>query len=88
MSSWDKLSKDAHFIHVKSNCKAIDIAIIFMKKIFRLHDMPKEIISDRDKKFTSNFWKSLFVSFETKLLFSTAYHPQANGKIERVNQVL
>jgi transposase InsO family protein len=50
--------------------------------------MPKEIISDRDTKFTSNFWKSLFVGFETKLLFSTTYHPQIDGKIERVNQVL
>jgi hypothetical protein len=59
-----------------------------MKDIFRLHGMPKEIISDRDTKFTSNFWKSLFVGFETKLLFSTNYHPQTDGKTERVNQVL
>jgi hypothetical protein len=75
----DKLSKVAHFIHVKSTCKAIDIAIIFMKEIFRLHGMPKEIISDRDTKFTSNFWKSLCVGFETKLLFSTSYHPQTDA---------
>jgi hypothetical protein len=51
----DKLSKVAHFIPVKSTCKAIDIASIFMKEIFRLHGMPKEIISDRDTKFTSSF---------------------------------
>jgi hypothetical protein len=50
--------------------------------------MPKEIISDRDTKFTSNFWKSLFVRFEKQLLFSTAYHPQNDGQTERVNQVL
>jgi hypothetical protein len=50
-----------------------------MKEIFRLHGMPKEIISDKDTKFTSNFWKYLFVGFETKLLFSTAYHPQNYG---------
>jgi transposase InsO family protein len=50
--------------------------------------MPKEIISDRDTKFTSKFWKYLFVDFETKLLFSTSYNPQTDGKIERVNQVL
>jgi hypothetical protein len=75
----DKLSKDSHFIPVKSTCKAIDIVIIFMKEIFRLHGMPKEIISDRDMKFTSSFWKSLFVGFETKFLFSTAYHPQIDG---------
>jgi hypothetical protein len=59
-----------------------------MKEIFRLHGMPKDIISDRDTKFTSNFWKSMFVGFETKLLFSTAYHPQIDGQTERLNQVL
>jgi transposase InsO family protein len=84
----EKLSKATHFILVKSTCKVIDIANIFMKEIFRLHGMPKEIISDRDMKFTSNFWRSLFVGLETKLLFSTAYHPQTDGQTERVNQVL
>jgi transposase InsO family protein len=59
-----------------------------MKEIFILHHMPKEFISDRDTKFTSKFWKSLFVGFETKLLFSTAYHPQTNGQIERLKHVL
>jgi hypothetical protein len=84
----DKLSKVSHFITVDSNFKEIDIANIFMKEIFRLHGMPKEIISNQDTKFTSNFWKSLFVGFETKLLFSTTYHPQTDGQTERVNQVL
>jgi hypothetical protein len=75
----DKLRKSTHFITIKSTCKAIDIANIFMKEIFRLYGMPKEIVSDRDTKFTSNFWKSLMVGLETKLLFSTAYHPQTDG---------
>ena len=81
----DKLSKVAHFIPVKSIYKAIDISSIFMNEIFRLHGMPKEIISDIDTKFTSNFWKYLFVGFETKLLFSIAYHPQTDGQTKRVN---
>jgi hypothetical protein len=76
----EKLSKFAHFIPVKSTCKEIDIANIFMKEILRLHDMPREIISDRDTKFTSSFWKSLMVGFETKLLFNTTYHPQSDGQ--------
>jgi hypothetical protein len=84
----DKLSKFSHLILVKSTCKEIDIASIFMKEIFRLHGMPKEIISDRDTKFTSSFWKYLFASFETKLLFITTYHPQNDGQMERLNQVL
>jgi hypothetical protein len=84
----DKLSKYAHFIPVKSTYKAIEIAQVFMKEVFRLHGMPKEIVSDRDTKFTSIFWKSLMVGLETKFLFSTAYHPQTDGQTERVNQIL
>jgi hypothetical protein len=84
----EKLIKATHFVPIKSTCKAIDIASIFMKEIFWLHDMPEEIISDKDTKFTSRFWKYLVVGFQTKLLFSTTYHPQTHGHIERVNQVL
>ena len=52
--------KATHFISVKSTHKTDDIAKIFMKDIFKLHGLPKEIVSDRDVKFTSNFWKGLF----------------------------
>jgi hypothetical protein len=84
----EKLSKDAHFLPIKSTCKVIDISSIFMKEIFRLHGIPKEIISNRDTKFTSSFWKYLFAGFETKFLFSIAYHPQTDRKTERLNLVL
>ena len=84
----DNLTKEAHFIPVKSTHKTDDIAKIFMKDIFKLRGFPKAIISDRDVKFTSNFWKGLFVDLGTKLNFSTDYHPQTDGQIERVNQVL
>ena len=53
----EKLTKAAHFIPVKSTHKTDDIAKIFMKDIFKLHGFPKAIVSDRDVKFTSNFWK-------------------------------
>ena len=53
----DKLSKFAHFIPMKSIYKAIDITEIFMKEIFRLHGIPKMVISNRDVKFMSNVWK-------------------------------
>ena len=59
-----------------------------MKEMFRLHGFPKAIVSNRDVKFTSNFWKRLFAYLGTKIKFSTAYHPHTDGKIERVNQVL
>ena len=54
----DNLSKAAHFIPIKTTYKAANIADIFLKQIFRLHEIPKIIISDRDPKFTGNFWKS------------------------------
>ena len=75
----DKLTKEAHFILVKSTHKIDDIAQIFMKEIFKLHGFPKEIVSDRDVKLTSNFWKRLFAYLGTKLNFSTTYHPQTDG---------
>jgi hypothetical protein len=75
----DKLRKYAHFILIKSTCKAIDIANIFMKDIFILHGMPKDIVSDRDTNFSSNFWKSLMDGLKTKLLFIIAYHTQTDG---------
>jgi hypothetical protein len=54
----------------------------------RLHGIPKEIVSDKDIKFTSNFWRGLFKGFGTNLNFSNTYHPQSDGQTERVNQVI
>ena len=59
-----------------------------MKEIFRLHGVPKVIVSDRDAKFTDNFWKALFRGLGTQLNFITAYHPQMHEHTERVTQVL
>ena len=84
----DKLSKVSHFIPVKTTYKAANIADIFLKQIFRLHGVPKVIISDRDPKFTSNFWKSLFKRLNTTLSFSTSFHHQTYGQTKRVNQVM
>ena len=61
----DKLSKSTHFISVKSTYKVVNIADIFMKEIFSLHDVPKVVISDRDVKFTGKFWKALFKGLDT-----------------------
>jgi hypothetical protein len=75
----DKLTKDAHFIPLKTTHKATDLADIFSKEVARLHKIPKTIVSDRDPKFTSNFWKGLFKGFRTNLNFSIAYHPESDG---------
>jgi hypothetical protein len=59
-----------------------------MSRIVCLHGVPKKIVSDRGYQFTSTFWKSLHDSMDTKLNFSSAYHPQTDGQTERTNQVL
>ena len=59
-----------------------------MDHIFKLHGMPKAIISDRDRVFTTRLWQLLFQLAGTELCMSTAYHPQMDGQTERVNQCL
>ena len=71
----DNFTKVTHFVPVKSTHKATNIAKIYMREIARLHGIPKAIVSDRDSKFTSNFWKGLFKEFGTSLNLSSAYHP-------------
>jgi transposase InsO family protein len=53
-----------------------------------LHGVPKKIVSDRGIQFTSRFWEKLHEAMDTKLNFSSAYHPETDGQIERVNQIL
>jgi hypothetical protein len=84
----DKLTKVAHFIPVKFTHKTTNLADVYMREIARLHGIPKTIVSDRDLKFTSKFWKGLFNGFETNLNFSTTYHLESDGQTERVNQVI
>jgi hypothetical protein len=84
----DKLTKAAHFIPLKTTHRATDVADIFLKEVARLHGIPKTIVSDRDLKFTSNFWKGLYKGFRTNLNCSTAYHPESDGQTERVNRVI
>ncbi|MFB8894225.1 hypothetical protein, partial [Microbacterium plantarum] len=79
---------DAHFIPIKSTHKVASVVGIYMRKISRLHDVLKAIISDRDPRFTFNFWTCLFNGFGIDLNFSTTYHPELYGQMERVNQVI
>ena len=84
----DRLSKWAYFIPTRTTDDAKETAEIFHDVVFVRHGMPKRIVSDRDPKFTSNFWGSFFTAMGTHLGMSTAYHPQTDGQTERVNRVL
>jgi hypothetical protein len=84
----DKLTKAVHFVPVKTTHTTPNIVEIFMKEIARLHGIPRTIVSNKDTKFTSNFWRGLFKEFSTNLNFSTTYHPDTDGKIERVNRII
>jgi IS30 family transposase len=84
----DRLTKVAHFIPVKTTYKGSQLAELYMARIMCLHGVPKKIVSDRGSQFTSKFWKSFHENMNTKLSFSSAYHPQTDGQTERTNQVL
>jgi hypothetical protein len=84
----DRLTKSSHFIPVKVDYSAITYARIYIARILSLHGVPKTIVSDRGTQFVNKFWRHLHESLGTKLLHSTAYHPQTSGQTERVNQIL
>jgi hypothetical protein len=84
----DKLTKMVHFAPTTTEVSAPELAQVFMREVTRLHGVPKSIVSDRDPRFTSNFWKSLWKLMGTKLAMSTAFHPQTDGQTERANRTL
>jgi transposase InsO family protein len=84
----DLLTKVAHFIPVKTTHSGARLAELYMSRIVCLHGVPKKIVSDRGTQFTSCFWEKLLESMDTKLNFSSAYHPQTDGQTERTNQIL
>jgi hypothetical protein len=84
----DKFSKMVHYAATTTTCTAEDVAKIFFDTIVRLHGIPKNIVSDRDTRFTSRFWRRLWKLCGTNLKLSTAWHPQTDGQTERANRVL
>ena len=84
----DRLTKTAHFIPIKEDFSLDQLARIYIKEVVRLHGVPTSIVSDRDPRFTSNFWKGLQKALDTQLNFSTTFHPQTDGQSERTIQTL
>jgi hypothetical protein len=78
----DRLTKVTHFILVKTTYSGAKLAELYMSRNVCLHEVPKKIDSDRGSQFTSRFWEKLHESMDTKLNFSSAYHPQNDGQID------
>jgi len=84
----DRLTKSAHFIPINISFPVSQLAEIYIRKIVKLHGVLSSIVSDRDPRFTSRFWKSFQEALGSKLRLSSAYHPQTNGQSERTIQWL
>ncbi|MBW0544076.1 hypothetical protein O181_083791 [Austropuccinia psidii MF-1] len=84
----DRFSKIMRFLPCHKEDTAMDTALLLWNNIISTCGVPKIIISDRDPKFTSEFWTNLYDMLGTKLAFSTAYHPQTDGLAERMIQTM
>jgi hypothetical protein len=84
----DRLTKRVRLIPTAATCDAPEAARLFFRHVFPVFGLPQAIMSDRDSRFLSLFWKTLFSALGTKLNFTTAYHPQADGQTERMNRTM
>jgi hypothetical protein len=83
----DKLTKLVHFVACKEEVSAKEFAELYVDHVFRLHELSREFITDRDPRFTSAFWQEVTVLLGTRtVIMSSSFHPQSDGQTERVNQ--
>jgi hypothetical protein len=84
----DKLTKFVHLVPTQKTCTAESVSRLFLTHVYQYHGVPKVLISDRDPRFPSAFWRSFCTRLGIESRFSTAYHPQTDGQTERTNRVL
>lgn len=84
----DTFSKMIILVPDRKKCSAPDLARILIKAVYSRFGLPEVLISDRDPRFTGNFWQSVFRTLGTKLHMSTAFHPESDGQTERANRTV
>lgn len=84
----DKLTRWVYYIPTRQTATAQDTFALLDRFVLANHDTPRQIISDRDTRFTSHFWEDLWAAMRTQLKRSTAFHPQTDGQTERANRTL
>ena len=84
----DRLSKYCHLAPLRANFTSFQVAEVFVNMVVKLHGVPRTIVSDRDKTFTSAFWQHLFRLQGTTLAMSSSYHPQTDGQSEALNKCI
>ena len=82
----DYLTKMLILRPTHSSATAVDTAKIFVDSVVRMHGLPRAIVSDRDTKFTSTFWREVYRTMGTTLAMSSGFHPQTDGQTERANR--
>ena len=84
----DRLTKSAIFLPIKESMSSEALAELYLREVVARHGVPVSIVSDRDIRFTSRFWRKFQENLGTRVHFSTAYHPQTDGQSERTIQTL
>jgi transposase InsO family protein len=84
----DSLTKRVHFIPTHTTINAEGTALLFHKEVWKHHGTPRVVVSDRGPQFIAAFTRELYKLLGIKLATSTAYHPQTDGQMEHVNQVI
>ena len=84
----DRLTKSAHFIPIQESISTEKLADIYIREVVDRHGVPVSVITDQDVRFTSRFRKKFHDELDTRLHFSTAFHPQMDGQSERTIQTL